>query len=673
MELNFGSIGRVQGALVALGPGLALTHFTSLPPGSALTPWVILACAAVTLSGLLFVTSPVIARLMGTLGLLAVAFSFWNQLADAPALSLAAFLFGSFFLRDLWLTRSWAFRSARVVHLFHEEASNEALRVASWGALLTWGFSFLAGEPFASGTALVLMASGFFCLGLAARWIRVEKRNRTLHSIWFFSAIAILVPGSFYFFNRPEVLIVLWIFLPLSALLIARSRDEKSFADFVSELLLEHPARILVFSFAALSLIATLLLFLPESSTMQGQLHFLDAAFTAVSAVCVTGLTVLETSLEFTFLGQLVILGAIQLGGLGIMTFYAAAFVTFGRRMSLRQEKLLGGVIGSGQVGEMRGAIWRVFLVTFLCEAIGAVLLAVFLHRTGMSGSEAVWQGIFLSISAFCSAGFALTQDSLSSFQSEPLILGVISILIILGSLSPFAVVALPGFLRGDRVPLQTRLIYWTTGFLLVIGFLGWMAFEWSAALAPLSWGDRLSNAWFHSVTRTAGFHAVEISSMQPVTITMMLVLMLIGGSPGGIAGGMKTTTVAILGLAVWATFLGRSEIRLFGRTLPHRAVYRAAAVATATISITFFAIMALFITQPQLPVGALVFEAVSAIGTTGLSLGVTAQLDQVGKVIIMFCMFAGRIGPLTLFLILAASPRMKKDWGLPEEDVAVG
>jgi trk system potassium uptake protein TrkH len=398
----------------------------------------------------------------------------------------------------------------------------------------------------------------------------------------------------------------------------------------------------------------------------------LDAAFTAVSAACVTGLIVVDTPSAFTSFGQATLLLLIQVGGLGIMTFYTVALRALGRRLGLRHELVVteaASVDGQWSLYRALSAVLALTLVTELCGA--AALCGCFL-RQGLAWPEALWRGLFTSVSAFCNAGFALETQSLMAHQTQPLVLASVGILIVLGGLAPAVVLSTPALLKRQVVPLQVRLVWLMTLVLLAAGFIVYLAFEWSHSLSTLPWWHKLSNAAFQSVTlRTAGFNSLDMSATQAATQVVMIALMFIGGSPGGTAGGIKTTTVALLFLAVIAALRGRADVTVFGRRVVHASVYRAAAVATVGVLSAIAVILALMLTQP-LPPQMAMFEAVSALGTVGLSTGGTALLDGIGKVVIMLAMFIGRVGPLTLFLLLGES-REGGRWQFPDAEVDVG
>jgi trk system potassium uptake protein TrkH len=433
-----------------------------------------------------------------------------------------------------------------------------------------------------------------------------------------------------------------------------------------------NQARLLFVTFLILCALGTAMLSLPASTADGTQLPLVDAAFTAVSAVCVTGLIVRDTAHDFSTLGQGVILLLIQLGGLGIMTFATAAIGLLGRRMSIRHERLAAELLNERNRAALFGSLRRTFLVTFGFELAATPVLAVVFARFGDGGLEALWRGLFTAVSAFCNAGFAIQTESLIPYQTSAVVLHVAGLLIIAGGLSPFVIAALPRLVRGHRADLRTRVILSTTAVLLAGAFLIVAGLEWGASLKGLSLVDKLSNAWFQCVTpRTAGFNSVDMATLRPATLTFFMILMFIGGSPGGTAGGIKTTTFFVLAMAIAGIMRGRTEIQVFGRRIPHSTLYRAAAIATLGVLSVAGAVLAIQVTQ-KIPADEAVFEVVSAVGTVGLTTGGTALLDGVGKVIIMLCMFLGRIGPLTAFLFLAdreAAP----PWKAPEEELELG
>jgi trk system potassium uptake protein TrkH len=433
-----------------------------------------------------------------------------------------------------------------------------------------------------------------------------------------------------------------------------------------------HHARLLVMTFFALCLVGTALLSLPACSADGHRVPLVDAAFTAVSAVCVTGLIVRDTPGDFSHLGQVIILLLIQVGGLGIMTFATATIGLLGRRMSLKQERVAAALLSEHNRAALFRSLYRTMIMAFGFELLCTPILAVSFARFGDGPLEALWRGLFTSVSAFCNAGFALQTASLIPYQTSAVILNVVAALIILGGLSPIVIARLPAAARRERLDLRTSVILTATAVLLAGAFVLILSLEWGASLGSLSFADKLSNAWFQAVTpRTAGFNSVDLAAMRPPTLTVLMILMFIGGAPGGTAGGIKVTTFFVLAMAILSALRGRWEITVFRRRIPHSTVYRATAIATLGMLVVAAALIAIQITQP-LPMGTALFEVVSALGTVGLSTGGTVVLDGVGKIIIMLCMFLGRVGPLSAFLLLY-DHHVQVAWKLPEEELELG
>ena len=431
---------------------------------------------------------------------------------------------------------------------------------------------------------------------------------------------------------------------------LLNNRQERR--DWWWDFLLTHPAWVMFLTFFLLAFCGTLLLLLPGISRISGSISVIDAAFTSVSAVCVTGLTVLDTGRDFTLVGQLAILLLIQLGGLGIMSIATVALGIIGRRLTLHQEYLMSSITDIEQ-HNLFDALLLVFRFTFLVEAIGAVVLTVLFLSEGVPFDRALFEGCFTAVSGFCNAGFSLQSNNLIAYQNSPAILATVGILIVLGGLAPATSLLIPAWLQGRTIPAAARITLLTTVILILIGSLLILLFEWNGALAGLNIVGKFSNAVFQSVTlRTAGFNSIDLVGIAAPTVIVMVLLMFIGGSPGSTAGGIKTTTVAVLAVAFWANITNHSEVIVFNRKISNKIVFRAMTIAIAAFLLLLVTSMMLVITQSA-SAGELIFEAASALGTVGLTIGATAELDAMGKVIVMLAMFAGRIGPVTLFMLL--------------------
>lgn len=543
-------------------------------------------------------------------------------------------------------------------------------RTARAGALLALGVWFvqvLARPALAPIDAGVTAAPLVLAAVTAMRWAWRERERPWAKWVLAVAFVGEIV-GTLFTRTQPELALTWLALVPALTLILIRGDAETG----PLPRLIEHPARLLVGTFFALAAIGTALLALPAASSTGASIGILDAAFTSVSAVCVTGLIVLDTPVAFSPFGQGVLLALIQIGGLGIMTFYTVAFAALGRRLSLRHERAIAGAMNVDDRRRLVGSLRHVLLLTLVSELVGAALFWIGFVLEGEAWASAAWRALFTSVSAFCNAGFALQSDSLVPYQSSPLILYTAGALIVLGGLSPAGVAAVPRWIRGERVRLQERLLLVTTASLLIGGFVTYALFEWSVSLGHLGALDRVHNAIFQSITlRTAGFNSVDLAATRPATQTVMMALMLIGGSPGGTAGGIKTTTVAVIVLMVATTLVGRRRASAYGRSLGTPTVYKAGAVITVGVTTILLAFVTIQLTQ-SMSTELAVFEVVSALGTVGLSIGGTALLDSVGKIIIMACMFAGRVGPLTLFLFLTEQQH-ESPVSYPEERVDVG
>jgi trk system potassium uptake protein TrkH len=443
---------------------------------------------------------------------------------------------------------------------------------------------------------------------------------------------------------------------------------------------------ILAGSFAVAILLGTLLLSLPFAQA-GGPLSPLDALFTATSAVCVTGLTVVDTGSRFSPAGQAVVLALIQLGGLGLMTFAVFVGVLLGRRVAFTDRMVIQDSMHHTPKAGLRRLVRYVLVFTLACEAAGALLLWL-RFRGQLPSGEAAWQSVFHSVSAFCNAGFCLLPDSLVRYRGDLLVNLSITGLVIVGGLGFLVNMELRDQvlqrLRGRRAPLvtlHTRLALTVTAALLLGGMLVFLALEWDNVLRGLPVEERLLASWFQSVTpRTAGFNTIDYGRASPDTLLVTIFLMFVGASPGSTGGGLKTTTFGLLVALVIARWRGRGRASVFRRTIPHAVMDRALTLTLLAWALVSMAIGLLVLTETHgLPFAvaeprflALMFEAVSAFGTVGLSTGITSSLSPAGKLVLVALMFAGRVGPLTL--VLAVGPRQQKGrFRYAEENVMVG
>jgi trk system potassium uptake protein len=446
-------------------------------------------------------------------------------------------------------------------------------------------------------------------------------------------------------------------------------RDHRALSLFWE--LMSDPARSLVATFLLIGLSGGVLLASPLCATGEAA-SLLDAMFTAFSAACVTGLAVLDTGGDFSFAGQAVILALIQIGGLGIMTFSTAGLALLGKRISLRHEATMAELLSLESRRDLNAELRRILSVTFGVEAVGAALLTLQFAWAGEPWAQALWRGVFTSISAFCNAGFALQGDSLMSYQRSPWVLHTIGLIIIAGSFGPAVVLALPALVRGRCRALHVRVVWRVTLWLLCVPAALIFAWEAPHTLASLGWFDAVTNAWFQSVTlRTAGFNSIDLAAVQPATLSLMMALMFIGGSPGSTAGGLKTTNVALMLAALRANLSSHDAVRVLGYSVPRRTVQRSFTVGFIGL-LSGFALLLLLQLTHAIPLHSAMFESISALATVGLSIGATADLDSVGKIAIILAMFAGRVGPLTLFMVLAMRQPLSERT-LPEQDLPIG
>lgn len=459
------------------------------------------------------------------------------------------------------------------------------------------------------------------------------------------------------------------------ALLGALVGQTETAAELVAYFL-AYPARLVLLSFVALILVGTVLLTFPAASSDGRSIPTIDALFTATSASCVTGLVVLDTGGDFSHLGQAVLLGLIQVGGLGIMVLSTFAALILGGTLGLRGEQALREALETRSGHAAYRLASFVVLSTLAIETAGAAVLALGFSRRGMSSGEAIWQGLFHSVSAFCNAGFALWQDSLVSFRDDAGILLVFAALIVLGGLG-FAVLAALGTrlaaVSRRRLPVQARTVLLASAALIAAGWALYAAWEWNRTLAGLGTADRLVNALFQSVTaRTAGFNSVDLSSLAPATALLLAALMFVGASPGSTGGGVKTTTLMVLLATIRSIARGGSPATLFRREISRRTIDRSLAIVMVAGAASAAALLLLLLVEEQ-PFEHLFFEVVSAMGTVGLSLGATAGLTAAGKLIVTCLMFLGRVGPLTLALVLGTGGPRRRHPHYPRARIMVG
>lgn len=435
------------------------------------------------------------------------------------------------------------------------------------------------------------------------------------------------------------------------------------------------PAQVLVIGFASIILLGALLLTLPAATTDGQGLNFIDALFEATSAVCVTGLVVVDTGTVLTPFGQTVIIFLIQVGGLGFMTVATLFAIMLGKRIGLRERLLMQEALNQITIQGVVKLTRYILMATFIIEGTAALILtAVWLKDLGWP--RAFYFGLFHAISAFCNAGFDLFGNfrSLTGYVANPWVNIVIMSLITLGGIG-FTVMADVYQKRSfARFSLHTKMVLTISLLLVVGGAAGILVLENSnpKTLGALGPGGKILAAFFQSVTpRTAGYNTLDMPSLTTATQFLLIILMFIGASPGSTGGGIKTTTFGALLAAAWATINGKEEAEVFRRRLSEVTVFKALAIAMAAGLLVMVVTMALSVTE-QAEFITVLFETVSAFGTVGLSLGLTPNLTDVGKLLITLTMFAGRVGPLTLAIALAQKGK-KTLIRQPEEKIMVG
>jgi len=497
---------------------------------------------------------------------------------------------------------------------------------------------------------LICLVMGAVGIGLAVPFMIQRLRTRSIGPL----LVAGLLIAAAATLHRPEVALGLLAAAQAAALVLLWIRTHV-FVDLL-DTFYRRPAYLVMASFMVLIGLGSLFLSFPVASAGSAPVQPVDAIFTATSAACVTGLIVLDTPTAFSTFGQVVILLLIQVGGLNIMVLSAFAAVVLGRSLGLRGEGAMRDILDLQPARSVRRLVAFIGVGTLAAEALGAAGLAALYGRHGYGPASAIWHGIFHAVSAFCNAGFSLHSDSLIRFARDPAFLFLMATLITVGGLGfgvlNYGWIRLTGRRRGSHA-VHARIVLAASVLLVIGGALVYGFSEWNNSLAGLPALDRVANSLFQSVTqRTAGFNSVATDNLNPATVLAMLVWMFIGASPGGTGGGIKTTTAVVLIGSVMAILGRRSQIVLFRRRMSLGTINRSTAIATVSFIVVTGGAFALLATQAQ-PFESLFFEAVSAFGTVGLSLGSTAELDGVGKVIIMVLMLAGRVGPLTLALLV--------------------
>lgn len=436
--------------------------------------------------------------------------------------------------------------------------------------------------------------------------------------------------------------------------------------------------RIIALGFFTVIMLGTLLLMLPFASQSGESAGFVPALFTAVSSSCVTGLIVLDTATSWSLFGQVVIICLIQVGGLGFMTIATMFSMLLKRKMGLREKEIMVESINTEHIGSIRNLTGKIIAGTAIFEGAGALLLATrFIPEFGWA--KGIWYSVFHSISAFCNAGFDLMgitepYASLTGFADDAVVVLTVSMLIIIGGI---------GFLVWDdiskkrlkikRYQLHTKIVLTVTAILLIVPTVLFFIFERNFTNEGLPFGHSLLNAIFDSATaRTAGFNTTDTASLSPASKILTVFLMFIGGSPGSTAGGIKTTTLAVIAMSTFNGITRRQSKGIFGRRLEKDAIHKASSVVFTNMSLAIFGIITILAIQPEMDIGDVIFECASAIGTVGMTTGITRDLATASRLVVAFLMFCGRVGSVSFALALMekkAAPPVKN----PREKITIG
>jgi trk system potassium uptake protein TrkH len=457
----------------------------------------------------------------------------------------------------------------------------------------------------------------------------------------------------------------------------AEKKRQSSTSSFLFRLKLQ-PAQVVLISFFGWILLGALVLLLPVSTLPGKSLTFIDALFMSTSATCVTGLATISLVDDLSLFGQLVLLVLLQVGGLGIMTISSSMATIMGKNLQMREQVIMQDVLDTTSSEELLQLIVGIVRYTFIIEFIGSLVLMVGFYQNGYEIGQSMYLGFFHSISAFCNAGFALFNTSLEEFKFSPLIHGTIAVLITFGGIG-FSVIkdvlhVFRNKLSLKNLTVHSKIVISTHFFLLAFGFLYLFFGEFLHAFESMSIWEKIQVAFFQSATsRTAGFNSINLNSLHPHCIYMMILLMFIGASPGSTGGGVKTTTFAVLLQSVTATLKGKEKVEFFERKVPTQTVVKSIAIFIISLIIVSTSILIMMRVEPDKSFLAVFFECVSAFGTVGLSLGITPFLSWMGKFVMIIIMFVGRVGPLTLVLALANRVVLPRKVDYPEGKVLIG
>ncbi len=494
-----------------------------------------------------------------------------------------------------------------------------------------------------------------------------------------FDLCAVII--SFIFYND---LIVFQVYIVLRQIiiLIDMLASTKSAVNLFSRFR-NHPSKVILLSFGLIILLGTTFLSLPLASSNGESIGPINAGFTATSATCVTGLIVLDTGTDFSPFGHTIILILMQIGGLGIMTFSTALIMLFGKQISLQGQSLLQGVLGEASKDSMVKLLRAIIVTTFMFELIGAMVLFLkfrpLAYFAQLSNFSLLGHCMFHSVSAFCNAGFCLYSDSFMRFQGSWSVNLVIMSLIIVGGIGFTVMLDVYNNVIKRRhirfLSLHSKIVIVTTIALIVIGSILIFAFEYNNQLNQLPMKNSILASTFQSVTtRTAGFNTLDISKMGFASVILMIVFMFIGASPGSTGGGIKTTSFAILVLSVWSIIRRRQDVEVFHCSVSSENTRKVMSLITisGTILVTLILVLCVSEASRGFNFEQIIFEAFSAFGTVGLSMGITPHLTSIGKLAIIALMYLGRVGPLTIAFALSEK-KISVHYHYPDENIAIG
>ncbi len=557
--------------------------------------------------------------------------------------------------------------------------------------VLQYGF-YLTSEVHNIVSYSYVIIFGLFIYYQLGRIYYSDDRIKYIKSRWFdFLLLLLILIQTIIFIITPAALtkvagyfqitdlnlfyiIVLQIYIVVS-LSIKAVRFSHAVAEFKIQ-----PAKLFLISFFLLILLGSALLMLPKA-TVSGSISYIDALFTSTSAVCVTGLIVVDTATYFTQFGQIIILCLFQIGGLGVMTITTFFAIFFAGGLGIKERVLIGDMIDEEKIGQITKTLIQIILLTFGLEAVGAILIFQGFEGTSLSLNERIYHSIFHSVSAFCNAGFSTFSENLYSVHTRfnYTILTTISVLIIFGgfgfaSISNVFETAIGRFkksrLRRRHLTIQSKIVLISTLILIIGGMLLFLLLENNNTLKDFTLDQKILASFFQSVTsRTAGFNTLPINNILIPTSLIFIMLMLIGASPGGTGGGLKTTTVFI-SIATFFEFVrGKKKVEIFHRSIPDEIIHRVFTKMVFSFVFLFSTLIILSFIETHSLLD-LIFEQVSAFGTVGLSRGITGELSDPGKLIITLIMYIGRVGPLTFMLALTRKI-ITENYDYPSENIS--